>query len=726
MRAHDTSQLSPTLRFPDAPTPEKMKRFPLFCLLLLAALPGWAQQHYSEIDFPELRNFQVPEAQRAELPNGITVFLIEDRSLPLVNLSARIGVGSVHEPSSKTGLASITGSVMRTGGTTNIPGDLLNERLEAIGAVIETSIGQTSGSAFMSSLTEYVDEVLPLYVDVLMNPAFPEDKIELAKTQQRSGIARRNDNPQNIAFREFNKLLYGADSPYASQVEYATLDAIERNDLVAFHRQYIVPNNVILGVWGDFDADAMLAKLREAFSVWPKDPQFAQPVMPPVDTASDYGVYYAEKNDATQTTLLLGHPGEVRLDHPDYAALTMMNQVLSGFSGRLFQNVRDEQGLAYAVFGGYSANYDRPGQFYTGIMTKSGTTVEAANALLAEIESIRSAPPTDEEIAEAKDSYLNSFVFNFDTRSEVVGRMMTYAYYDYPTDFLEQQKARFEAVTAADVQRAAQQYIHPEDLKILAVGQQADFDQPLSTLGDVTTLDISIPTGEEEDVPEADDASLAQGRALLTEAMDALGGAEAFRSLTTLEMDATRTVTTPDNVETSTNSTLLYAFPDRFRLTLESPMGELVVLKRGDELVMQTPQGTLPAPPPVRSQILEGLWQGLPYLFHHADRVTPQYLGQEVVDGTNTEVVLITAPAGSPFRLYLDAATKQPVQLVSSMMNPQTGARVQSTEAFTDFRSVGNVMLPFQRTTTAEGAPASTTVFTRIEANQPLDESLFE
>ncbi|MEM6648557.1 MAG: pitrilysin family protein, partial [Bacteroidota bacterium] len=389
--------------------------------------------------------------------------------------------------------ASITGQVMRTGGTATMNGDAMNEALENIGASVEAGMGGSSASASLSTLKEHIDTVLPIFADVLQNPAFPQDKIDLAKTQTRTSISRRNDDPQQIANREFSQLLYGETSPYATTAEYYTIDAITRDDLVAFHARFFHPNNVILGVWGDFETDDMVAKLKAAFGAWPMNPDFVRPEAPPVPTELQASVNLASKTDVNQSTILIGHVGEVTFDNPDYPAIQVMNNVLGGgFYSRLFGEVRTNQGLAYAVFGNYSGGYEAPGQFYAGVMTKSESTVDATQSVMREVERMREAPPTAEEVQLAKDDYLNSFVFNFDTRSEIVNRMMTYEYYGYPTDFLDQVKSGIEATTADDVLRVSQAYLKPDQATVVVVGNPSEFGEPLSTMGEVSEIDLTI------------------------------------------------------------------------------------------------------------------------------------------------------------------------------------------------------------------------------------------
>jgi zinc protease len=471
---------------------------PALCLVTLIGMvtPVFAAERtpdYKQLKYPGLHDVVVPEVQRVTLPNGMRLLVLEDHELPLIYISGRIRVGSIYEPADKVGLADITGEVMRTGGTTNKTGDELDEELEQIAASVETGIGQDSGYASVSVLKEDIDRGLEILADVLMHPEFREDKIDLAKMQHRSSIARRNDSPRSIASREFDKLIYGPESVYARHTEYATIDNISRDDLVVFHRRFFGPNNMILAVWGDFDAQQMIARIEKAFKGWEKI-DLDLPGKAKVDYSWPATVNLVSRPDLNQSNIYLGHIAGLMSD-PDYAALTVMNQVLGGgFTGRLFKNVRSRQGLAYSVFGTYSSHYDHPGVFYMGCQTKSESTVHAIEAIIAEARKMTEEEVTDEELALAKDSYLNSFVFNFDSTGEVISRLMTYEYYGYPADFLQKTRENIEKVTKADVLKAAQAHVKPGAMQILVVGRPDDFDQPLSTLGTVNSIDVTIPT----------------------------------------------------------------------------------------------------------------------------------------------------------------------------------------------------------------------------------------
>jgi len=242
---------------------------------------------------------------------------------------------------------------------------------------------------------------------------------------------------------------------------------------------------------GDFDSKAMEARLRKALGSWPRGSAAAKPAA--AIAPAKPGVYFVEKDDVTQSNIRLVHEG-IRRDNPDYFAVEVMNEVFGGgFSARLFSNIRSKKGLAYSVGGGIGAPFDYPGVFQLSMSTKGGSTAAAIDALYEEIDNLLKNPATAEELARAKDSILNSFVFNFDTKQEVMAERMLYEFYGYPPDFLERYRAAIEKVTTADVARVARSYVHKDKLALLVVGKAQDFDRPLDSFGPVTTLDVTIP-----------------------------------------------------------------------------------------------------------------------------------------------------------------------------------------------------------------------------------------
>ncbi len=474
-----------------------MKRL-LASLVLFAAMAGAQAARapvpsVQDLKFPPLRPIRIPKVEIVTLPNGMKLYLLEDHELPVVNGSARIRTGNLFDPPEKIGLATLTGSVMRTGGTRAKTGDQLDQELENIAASVESSIGETSATVSFSALKENTTEVLGAFHDVLTQPEFRQERLDLAKNQIRSGIARRNDDAHGVVEREFSDLVYGKDNPYGWRMEYATIDRIGRNDLVNFYQRYFFPSNVMLAVWGDFNAAEMKAQIEKLFAGWTVT-QPPVPAFPAVRKTSAAGAYLAVKTDVTQTFFAMGHLGGVLRD-PDYPALQVMSDILGGgFRSRLFQRVRTKMGNAYEIEADWGANYDHPGIFEITGSTKSASTVETLKAIQEEVEKIRTSEVTDEELTTAKQTALNSLVFAFDTETKTLGRVLTYEYYGYPMDFIQQYQKALAAVTKADVLRVAKEHLTPSAFTIVTVGNPKDFGKPLDTLGgSVKTIDLTIP-----------------------------------------------------------------------------------------------------------------------------------------------------------------------------------------------------------------------------------------
>lgn len=471
--------------------------------IALAVVLGWptpaaavTARHYTELTFPPLRDIQIPAYERYQLDNGLVVYLMEDHELPLVSGSATFRTGERLVPAALTGLGNLTGDAMRLGGTDTYAADVLNLALEQRAASVETDIDEDSGLVSFSALSEDLPEVFDLFADVVQRPAFAQDRIDLLKNQYRGGIERRNDDPDDIASREFRKLVYGAESPYARTVEYATLNAIDRTALVNFYRASVQPDRMILGIVGDFDPGQMKALITETFGQWQPDPSpLSLPPQPTAEQAQS-GIFLVDQPQLTQSYIQLGHLGG-ELSNPNHPAMAVLNEVLNGFGGRLFNEVRSRQGLAYVVYAFWAARYDYPGMFIGGGQTRSEATVPFIQAVKTELAKVRTTPVPEAEVERAKDAVLNSFVFNFQSPGQTLSRLIRYEYYGYPEDFVFQFRQAVADTTPADILAAAQAQIKPEDLVVLVVGNAADINPSLETLDPdipVTAVDITIPT----------------------------------------------------------------------------------------------------------------------------------------------------------------------------------------------------------------------------------------
>jgi zinc protease len=465
------------------------------------ASPASAQTGWQQINIPPLPPFHPQEPHRFVLPNGMVIFLQEDHELPLIDGVARIRGGSRSEPADKIGLVDIYGEVWRTGGTKSQTGDQLDDYLEIRAAKVETNSTADSTTISWSCLKADFDDVFKAFDDLLREPEFRSDKVDLVQKEYFDAISRRNDNVDEIVGRESAKLAYGAQNPYARVAEYKTVAAVTRQDLVDWHRAHVNPSNIILGIVGDFDSAAMEAKLRQTYGAWPKGLALKEASIEP--TPAKPGYYLVQKEDVNQSSIDMVAVG-IRRDNPDYYAVRVFNEAFGGgFSSRLFRTIRTEKGLAYSVGGGIGTAFDHPGIVRLAMGTKSATTLESIQALDEQIDNVSKHPITEAEIKLAKDAILNSFIFNLDSPDKILRERMAYEFYGYPQDYLEKFRLGVEKVTPADVARAASRYLHKEKLAILVVGNPAEFDKPLSSLGAVTTIDITIPPppGEQPEPP---------------------------------------------------------------------------------------------------------------------------------------------------------------------------------------------------------------------------------
>jgi zinc protease len=678
-----------------------------------AAIPN-TPAAYRELKFPPLKHIPIPEVATYTLPNGMKIYLLEDHELPVVGGMVRVRTGNLFEPADKVGLAAVSGTVMRSGGTKSKTGDQIDEELENIAASVESEIGESSGSVSFSALKENTDEVLGIFKDVLTQPEFRQEKIDLAKSEMRSGIARRNDDAHGVASREFANIVYGKDTPYGWQVEYATLDHIARADVIAFYQRYFFPANMLMAVWGDFSATEMQAKLTKLFGDWhyeqPKVPPF-----PPVREKAQPGIYMAKKDDVTQTFFIEGHLGG-QLNDNDFPALEVMGDILGGgFQSRLVQRVRTQLGLAYEISAAWGANYDHRGTFEIGGSTKSASTAETLKAIQEQIERIRSSEVTQDELETARQSALNGLVFAFDTKTKTLSRLLNYEYFGYPKDFIDRYQKGLEAVTRADVLRVARERLHPADLTIVAVGKTGEFQKSLATLNlPVSSIDLSteaiIPIAKPE--PKAGAGEGAKATELLERAQQAVGGADKLAAIKDMVEIADLHVDQSAGGATMRRMDRWVA-PNFFREDTTLPFGTVSIYGNGKTGWMSSPQGQAPLPPaqlkPVEDKLLRLLF---PMLL--SDRLagrTVKWFAEGTLD--------ISDGQGSTVRLFIDGKTGMPAKVEYSSPG-LNGAVSTIDETYDAFEEVNGIKLPKRITLIQNGHKYADVVIVSVKLNTGL------
>ena len=642
---------------------------------------------YKDLKYPPLPPIQPPVPTEFTLSNGMKVFLLEDHELPLLSGQAVIRTGNLFDPADKHGLAGLTGEVLRSGGTPSKTGDQIDQELENVAASVESSIGENAANMTFSCLKENADQVMRIFKDLLTSPQFRQEKVDLAITQTRSAISRRNDDAHGIAEREFANIVYGRNNPYGWEVEYADIDNIQRQDMLNFYRRYYFPSNILLAIYGDFSTADMRTRLEQIFGDW-KVTQPPVPPFPKVTEKPDPGIFLATKNDVTQTFFDVGHLGG-ELRDKDYPALEVTAEILGGgFSSRLFRNVRTEHGWAYSIGASWAVQFDHPGLFHISGSTQSAHTVDTLKAVREELDKIRSIEVSDQELQTAKDTVLNGFVFNFDRPSKTLTRLLQYEYHGYPKDFIFQYQKAIATVTKADVLRVAQKYFKPQDLTYVAVGNPQNFGTPLTALNlKIEAIDLTIPEPKKQAI-QADAASLQEGKELLQRAQQSLGGADKLAGIKDLQYQAEVEVHAGPGLKVKqTNSFLL---PGMLRQEIELPMGKQSLYSDGQTGWVASAQGSQSLPPAILRQARGETFRQILSLSlsdRDPDRVV-NYAGQGVLE--------ISSQDGESARLQVDEKSGMPLKL--SYQEAGTGGSGAVEQIYSDWREVGGVRLPFQWT----------------------------
>ncbi|HEX5000236.1 MAG TPA: pitrilysin family protein [Terriglobia bacterium] len=414
---------------------------------------------------------RAPAVHERVLDNGLKVLLVENRTIPSVSIHASVFAGSRHERKEKAGLA-IMASRLLDEGTTRRTSLEIAEAIESVGGAIDTDGSYERTMLSSSVLTKDVGLAIDLAADILINPQFPEDAI--AKEQERTiaEIASAMDRPQVVAGWAFNKLIYGRHPLGRPTHGYReTVAAITRDDLVEFHDRHFAPNNALLSIVGDVTIDEIWPDIQRHFSSWkPKTIPTARHARP---------VRQKDKREkrivmpAEQVNIYLGHLG-IERGNPDYYALQTLDTILgsgAGFTARIPQRLRDEMGLAYTTFAGITMTAGlEPGKFIAFIGTSPENTALAIEGLLGEVRRIVKEPVTADELKDAQDYLTGSFVFAFESSSQIA-RFLTHAeVYGLGFDFIEKYPEYINKVTIDDVARVARKYLDYENYSLVVVG----------------------------------------------------------------------------------------------------------------------------------------------------------------------------------------------------------------------------------------------------------------
>lgn len=438
---------------------------------LPAAASNFQLSSPDKIHYAPLR-FKLPETQRVVLENGIVLYILENHELPLININALVKTGTMYDPEGKAGVAELTAYVMRTGGTAKLNSTEIDNQLDSIAASASISMSMESSHVNFSILNKDIDQGLDLLAQILIQPAFEQNKFELARQLKNEELRRLKDDPQSLAFREFNRLIYRG-GPRGRFPSYKSLANIERDDLIKFHGRFFHPGNIMFAVSGDITKEQAVDKFRRYFGHWKANVISVDVPSPP--QKSNAGVYYIDKEIA-QSIIISGQFAASKND-PDFYAFTVLDFIAGsgGFPSRIFSVVRNNEGLAYSA-GSFYRPKPAYGVFGTYAFTKTSSTLKTLSLLNSVLENIQSNTITDKEIDWAEKSIDNGFIFSFVTPEQIAWQQMNLEYDKLPADFLLNYRNKIKNVTMKDLNKVAVKYLNTTNNVVLILGDSKKFD----------------------------------------------------------------------------------------------------------------------------------------------------------------------------------------------------------------------------------------------------------
>lgn len=447
----------------------------------------------------EVLKVKLPRAQEATLKNGLQVILLESHKIPTFNMQLVVLSGGLSDKPDYRGLASFTAALLREGTTKRSSKDIA-EQVDALGATLTANSGLSSMTSTVttSGLIENLDQTLDLFADVIRNPTFPQAEVDKYKTRTLAQLQFQRSIPQFLAAEQFQRAIYGANHPASLVAPPAeSLKKLMSKDLAEFHSTYYRPNNAMIAMVGDVTMKEILPKLEKAFGDWEKGTVPAQSI-PPAPQQSDARIYLIDRPGSVQTVLQLGTLG-IERNSPDYFGVLLADRVLGGGpSGRLFLNLREDKGYTYGAYSNFGGSKFK-GTWISSSEVRTDVTEGAMKEFMYELNRLRNDLVPAEELDNAKRAIIGGFALSLEQPQALLQNIITQKLYNLPADYWDTYPQKVSAITAADVQRAAQKYIDLGHLQVVAVGDASKAREVLAKYGKVELYDADgKPVGGSE------------------------------------------------------------------------------------------------------------------------------------------------------------------------------------------------------------------------------------
>ena len=463
-----------------------------FCLVFGATAHAAERAHVPLPKPDELKyrpiHFAPPRAERVLLDNGIVLYIFEDNELPLLSISAVVRTGSNYDPIGKEGLAELTGTVMRTGGTDALTGDAVDEALDFFAGSLHISMNRDSGLINLSILKKDLDDGLNIFSQIITKPAFEENKLKLAKNLLIEELRRTADDPKKLAFREFKRVLY-RDNPAGGFPSMKSVSMITRADLIEFHRRFFYPENTIISITGAISKEEAVAKVKQYLVSWNASPTYNIP--PPIPAMQKGRIYFLKKN-TPQSIIICANFAPSKKDQDAYPFHVLDFIVGSGgFKSRIFQEIRNNRGLAYSAGSFYTARSDY-GVFGAYAMTKSASTATVLSLLRSIVADVKTKTVDKKELAWATKSINNNFIFSFQSADQIARQQLMLEYDKLPPNYLDTYRDKIAAVQAGELTKMAVKYLSADETVTFILGNEDAYVEALAAFGDVSLVEEQL------------------------------------------------------------------------------------------------------------------------------------------------------------------------------------------------------------------------------------------
>ena len=694
------------------------------------------------------RDVKFPPYDVRTLENGLRVVTVLHHEQPAVSVRLLVRAGAAQDPKGKGGLAMLTAALLDQGTTTKSAFQIA-DTIDFIGGGLGTGAGSDLSFVNVVVMKDSFGLAMDLLADVVRNPAFAEQEIERQRQQALSGLQVSAGDPDYLASVVFDRLVYGFH-PYGlpNSGTPESLAGITRDDLQEFHRQHFVPNNMILAIVGDVTRDEAFGAAERVFGKWPRvEVSPVKVVEPPPPTRR---IVVIDKPDAVQTEIRVGHLGIPRR-HEDYMAVDLALKILGGEgANRLHRVLRSERGLTYGASAD-SQTLKQAGDFMAETDTRTETTGEALRLIFDEYARLRRERVHERELADAQAYLAGNFPLTIETPDAIATQVLNAVFYELPLDEIPTYRERVQAVTPDDVQRVAREFLHPDRLSVVLVGNASAFLPQLERLGfteyeviPIDEVDLMAASLRREARSGAAAFSVAitaaraaytgrraqavqaanPARDLVRKVVEAKGGLDALKAVRTVVAVATTTFRMEQGeLESETKTWVVY--PDRFRVDATISGADIVQVYDGGKAWLKDPGGVRDAPPPMAAEFAASVRRDMiPLLIGAAEgTLTAKLLPDEGRDGAALRVVEVTGGGMTPVRLFIDKDHLIARQAFSAA-GPD-GRTMQAEEVFSDYRDVDGVQVPFTAEVLRNGQPILTRTLTSVTFNTEIPESIF-